>query len=213
MCKEEKSFESFYGYEKTNKKNETYIYYHPYCKDCAKVKVINKRNENRDENLKKMRKYNKEYVQRPYVREKQRITWKRFVSEGKFELWQKNNRDKLYNYHKDRRLNKTHEITNKEWLLCKEYFSNSCAYCGLAEKEHKKIHKQQLHKDHVIHEGRNDIKNCLPACKVCNSKKWTYSLNNWYSPDNEIYTFERYFRIYTWLRYDVKDVIEKKKIK
>lgn len=82
------------------------------------------------------------------------------------------------------------------------YFDNSCAYCGMTTEEHKNIFKQQLHKEHVDHNGRNDLSNCVPSCKICNSRKWEYDIKEWYDTDNLYYTDERYNKIIKWIKQD-----------
>ncbi|RNB59424.1 hypothetical protein EDM57_04590 [Brevibacillus gelatini] len=80
-------------------------------------------------------------------------------------------------------------------------------------EEHKIAEGQDLHKEHVIHDGRNDLKNCVPSCRSCNSEKNTRTLNDWYNKNNPKYTYERYFRIYQWMRYDCLKFIKKKRKK
>lgn len=99
---------------------------------------------------------------------------------------------------------KTHEITNEEWLLCKEYFNNSCAYCGISYENHKKIYNQDLHKEHVNHVGSNKLDNCVPSCKICNSSKKDKEFLSWYNEDNVVFTKERIDKIHNWLNEDYK---------
>jgi len=111
---------------------------------------------------------------------------------------------------------KKHIITNQEWINCKEYFNNTCAYCGLSAEEHYVVRYSELTKidlcrDHVIDNGRNDIKNCIPSCNLCNDSKKQKTLNKFYNSNNPNYTYERYFRIYQWLRYDYKKYIMPKR--
>ena len=113
---------------------------------------------------------------------------------------------------------KKHRLSKQEWKSCKEYFNNECAYCGLPIEEHfrkyaGKLQKIDFHKEHVIDDGRDDIKNCIPSCQICNSSKRESSLNTWYNQENPNYTRERYLKIYNWIRYDCKKYIEKKKQK
>jgi hypothetical protein len=70
-----------------------------------------------------------------------------------------------------------------------------------------------FHKEHVIHEGKDNLSNCVPACQSCNDKKWKFTLNEWYNSSNPVYTYERYHKIYLWLRYDYKKYIQKRKPK
>jgi hypothetical protein len=116
---------------------------------------------------------------------------------------------KIYNKKHNK---KKHKISKVEWDNCKKYFDYSCAYCGMTEEEHRKIYKQDLHKEHVIDDGRNDLKNCVPSCKMCNSEKHEDSLNNWYNKNNLRYDYSRYSKIYNWIRYDCKKYVKKKKI-
>ncbi|WP_412729342.1 HNH endonuclease [Cytobacillus praedii] len=89
-----------------------------------------------------------------------------------------------------------------EWVACKNYFNDSCAYCGLHIDEHFEEFNQDLHRDHVNHEGANDLSNCIPACKRCNGSKWKFELVEWYSEKNENYSIERLGRIHKWLNED-----------
>ncbi|RKJ44582.1 HNH endonuclease, partial [Butyricicoccus sp. 1XD8-22] len=104
-------------------------------------------------------------------------------------------------------MNKKHEISNEEWENCKNYFNYRCAYCGLPVEEHYrmwygKMRQFDLHREHVDHEGLNDLSNCVPACTSCNSSKWKHNLGDWYNDDNENFSQERLYRIYKWLNQD-----------
>jgi 5-methylcytosine-specific restriction endonuclease McrA len=111
------------------------------------------------------------------------------------------------------RSNKNHKITKIEWESCKKYFDNKSAYCGFDDQEHKKLYNQQLHKEHVIHNGENDLSNCVPSCKHCNSQKWEFTLEEWYNEGNPSYTKERYDKIIKWLKEDYKQFPSKRKNK
>ena len=143
---------------------------------------------------------------------------KRQRESGKYKDWQRNNKDKIRQYNKNREKNKMHEISDSEWLSCKAYFNNSCAYCGLHEDEHYRKHygkmkRFDLHKDHVDHEGANDLSNCVPACQSCNSSKHNKELEEWYRPNNElwceVYSHERLSKINKWLNDNYKLYINK----
>jgi 5-methylcytosine-specific restriction endonuclease McrA len=103
---------------------------------------------------------------------------------------------KLYNQNHRR-----HKITDEEWILCKEFFDYSCAYCGISEFEAKKIFNQKLHKDHIDHNGLNDITNCVPACKGCNSEKWEHPFDYWYNESNSKFSVDRYEKIISWIEF------------
>jgi 5-methylcytosine-specific restriction endonuclease McrA len=122
--------------------------------------------------------------------------------------WQQSNPEKLREYRIKREQNKTHEISLSEWKECKNYFENSCGYCGMSEEEHISVFKQVLHRDHVDHDGANDLSNCIPACKSCNSSKHNFELNDWYNESNSDFTIKRLNKIKEWLTSDWEDYYE-----
>ena len=123
--------------------------------------------------------------------------WRQYLSE-----YQNREKDKIKSYREKHSLRKKHEISDSEWEACKNYFNNSCAYCGLSEDEHKILYNQRLHKEHAINNGANDLSNCVPACKICNGKKWSMDFDDWYIPSNESYSGVRYIKIINWLTDD-----------
>ncbi|EKS4345120.1 HNH endonuclease [Clostridium botulinum] len=187
---------------KNNKSKKDGLF--PYCKECNKYKFKKWINKNED----KFRKYVKI---RDANLSKRRITQKRKASikqrlSGYQSEYRKNNKDKIKQYNK-KYGHKAHNITKQQWEACKEYFNYSCAYCEMSEEEHKKIYNQQLHKEHIIDCGRNDLKNCVPACRSCNSEKHIFSFNDWYNKNNPNYLKERYDKIVKWIKYDCKIVL------
>ena len=120
--------------------------------------------------------------------------------------WRESNPDKLKQYN-IKRAAKNHKISKLEWIRCKEYFNNSCAYCGLPIEEHfikykGKIILGDFHKEHMDHDGRNDVSNCIPSCKICNSEKRAKSFDEWYDENNSKYSKERYDKIFKWINED-----------
>lgn len=172
--------------------------FHPYCKKCA----INKTLEWEEKNPEKL-KINRK---RTDENRKEKHKLYRHISKerGYQDWWRRNNSEKLKEYQRKRNKEKKHEINNEEWLSCKAYFEHKCAYCGITEKEHKSIHKQQLHKEHVKHGGSNKLDNCVPACKNCNSQKRDYEFLDWYNTNNPIFNQERIDKINKWLNKDYK---------
>src|SRR5690606_38357784 len=143
-----------------------------YCKECIKSRSMKWKGDNGESVKKHNDKYNST--------NKRKASFKKFndkqETKDKRLKWRKKNADKLKEYRIKRFKDKKHEISNSEWLYCKEYFDNSCAYCGLHVDNHYVTYKGEykltdLHKEHVDHEGSNDISNCVPSCKSCNSKK------------------------------------------
>ena len=174
--------------------------YHPYCKKCTNEKSKKWQTQNYD-------KYQKWFTERNKNRgddyyEKVNKKWNKENEERIKETlrkWQLENKDKLKEYREFRIMNKKHDISKEEWESCKDYFDNSCAYCGMTESEHRKIHKQDLHKEHVVHDGANDLSNCVPACKSCNSSKKQFSLMEWYNKENANFCENKLCKINDWL--------------
>ena len=108
-----------------------------------------------------------------------------------------------------RKLHKTHTISKIEWESCKKYFKYKCAYCGLSIEDHYRIYagkpqKIDLHKDHFINDGLNDLSNCVPSCRSCNNYKKKIDFEEWYSETNKVYSMERLIKIRKWLEEDYK---------
>ncbi|WP_317947140.1 HNH endonuclease signature motif containing protein [Rossellomorea marisflavi] len=195
VCEKIKNIDEYYYQNKYSNKRGKYLYYNPECKKCTKERADKWRvqPENRESFLKSQKKRNKRFI--PQMRE----SANRRRKEGKHKLWQVNNKEKIKEYNKYRVINKTHAISNEEWEKCKMFFANSCAYCGIEEKEAKITTGNSLHKEHVVHNGSNDITNCVPACKSCNSRKWAFALKDWYNDDNPVFSATRLARINMWL--------------
>lgn len=124
-----------------------------------------------------------------------------------------NNKEKFLLYNKQRN-HKNHRITKCEWKSCLKYFNNQCAYCGLSASEHFVKIKgnmilQSLHKEHVDHEGLNDLSNCVPACKSCNDRKWLFTMEEWYR-EQDYFDETRLTKIYKWCCEDYEQYIENK---
>jgi hypothetical protein len=135
-------------------------------------------------------------------KEKSKSIYKEFI---------KNNPDKVKQYSLNHR---NHDITKKEWNANKNYFKNDkeevvCAYCGFLEKEHIELFGKQLHKDHVIHDGYNDIRNCIPACYDCNCSKWQNDMEEWFK-EQTFFTEDKLEKIKKWCNEDYKQYIELK---
>lgn len=81
-----------------------------------------------------------------------------------------------------------YNYSKQDWKYCKEYFNNTCCYCG---------DKTSLTKEHLIpvEDGGGFVKdNILPACMPCNSSKRNRTLDDWY-PEQQFYMKERHMRI------------------
>lgn len=186
-----------------NKKNSV-DGFTPYCITCTKkksAKWIKENPEKHREHLKVNRATEK-------GKETKNRTDKQFRESETYQRWKKNNGENFRKYRIKRELTKKHDISDEEWKDCKEYFSNSCAYCGLHIDDHfvprkGKLINSDLHREHVEDKGANDLSNCVPACQSCNSRKWINEFKEWYSKQNS-FTRERMERIEKWLLEDYK---------
>ncbi|WP_431785816.1 HNH endonuclease [Paenibacillus lactis] len=121
------------------------------------------------------------------------------------------NKDKLKIY-RGRKATKVHTISEFEWNDCKRYFNFECAYCGLRYDDHfvkrnNIIIKSDFHKEHLDDKGPNDLSNCIPACKSCNSQKWAFGFDEWYNDNNKHFSEERLEKILKWINEDHKQYI------
>lgn len=173
-----------------------------YCKECAGIKATQWRLENRERYNENQRAY---HSQEEWKEDKRKRN-KKWRENGGRKDWEERNKDKLSEYNQYREQNKRHEFTEKEFKLCKEYFNNECAYCGISEDKAKEIYGQNFHRDHAHHDGSNDLNNCLPACRDCNIKKWKYPLLEWYSQENEVFSVDRLDKLTKCLDGDWKSV-------
>lgn len=208
ICQEWKPSADKYFYK--NKSNSI-DGFHPYCKKCASKKSrqweIDNPEKYKENNDRKNKNLSAKTIQ--YMKEKN----KRQRESGYYLNWQRNNKDKVQRYRDYREQHKKHEISYVEWMSCKEYFNNECAYCGLHISEHFNKYAGELkwtdfHREHVDDEGSNKLDNCIPSCKSCNSSKHTSTFEEWYCDNNQNYTEERLNKIYKWLGEDHKNYIE-----
>ena len=127
--------------------------------------------------------------------------------------WHDKNPEKQKEYQNNHR---KHDITNTEWISCKEYFNNECAYCGLLLSEHYYTRRGitklgDFHKEHAYYDGANDLSNCVPACRSCNSTKNLKTLDVLLeSKFIERFSQNKYNKIRQWLEKDHKQYIEPK---
>jgi HNH endonuclease len=203
--------EYFYKQKVTTKKKGTLFKLQAACIICRRKQSRERGNANKEQRRKNRRKW---YLANKDHDNAKSRAWQRNNPERKKENDQRYRQSEIgkqkFRESAERRKEINHNITNNEWNACKEYFDHTCAYCGMSYDEHKQSIGKDLHKEHVIADGRNDLKNCVPSCWRCNSSKWRYSLNNWYNENNPNYTYERYKFIYNWIRYDCKKYIEHK---
>lgn len=83
-------------------------------------------------------------------------------------------KERLIEYHRQRKTDMPGHMTGTDWQKCLEYFSHTCAYCGSTEN---------LTRDHVVPVvigGSNNPNNVIVACRSCNSSKHDKSMHSWY---------------------------------
>lgn len=176
----------------------------PYCKECWKKKSKEYVENNKgwyQDYQKKWREENKEYKNNL---DKEWFQQNKDYRREYMNEWQNENTDKLTQYRIDREFHKKHDITDEEWDECKAFFDYSCAYCGIPMENHFVMYRGKMilgdfHKEHFDHTGANDITNCIPSCKGCNSKKHDKTFEEWYIKDNEVFSEERLHKICKWI--------------
>lgn len=172
----------------------------PYCKKCNKQKVKLWQQNNPEKYKTLNDRFNANRSEK--TKECFRLHGKKQRESGYTKQYQQNNKDKIKQYN-EKYSNKKHTISEKEWDSCKQYFNFQCAYCGILEEEAKQKYGQYFHKEHVDCTGNNDLSNCVPACKGCNSHKWEYNMEEWYKKQ-DFYSEEKLNKIHKWLNEDYK---------
>lgn len=189
------------------------------CKKCAieRAKII-QNNRNETERKEYFKKYYENNMEKFYDNRINYYNNNPIKYKEDQEIWKVKNPDRIKQYSQKRRLKK-HNITEEQWIACKDYFKNdnsewACAYCGLPQKDHwikrkGKMINMDLHKEHVDDDGSDGLENCVPSCQSCNSKKRNYKFNEWYNSNNKrlkegIYLEERYNKIIQWITEDYK---------
>lgn len=197
--------------------------YNMQCISCSKIYGHNMYMKDRENRIAKSYQWEKDHPEQRkatrkkyYVTEQVKLKNKLVNQESRKRgvrlNWERNNSDKLKGYWQKRDAEKKHVISTKEWIACKNYFDNCCAYCGLHISNHYYTRlgvtkNGDLHRDHVDNEGENDLSNCVPACRICNSSKHNASLQKWYSINNPVFSSEREERILSWLNDGYKQYI------
>ena len=109
----------------------------------------------------------------------------------------KNNKD-IYRIDRMRRKSKKKGLTTnfkrEDWRKCKEFFNNTCAYCGNGELKLTQDHLAPLTKG-----GDYTVNNIIPACSSCNSQKNNKDFEKWYLPHDK-YSADRLDRILQYIK-------------
>lgn len=198
--------EYFYGQLVKCKTKPDYYKLSPWCKECQKENTKKNIDKDREGFYQKQKPYQ---IKNRRVRSGWRKAWSDRNPERNYESqanWRRDNPEKCREHAQKHR---NHDITSTEEKAVLKIFDYSCVYCGMTLEEHKKIHKQKLHNDHVDDEGYNDLRNDVPACRSCNSSKHTSTLDEWYSLQ-KFYDEIKYNKIIWWITEGYKDYIEDK---
>ena len=174
------------------------------CKECRRKLDAERYKKKRDEILKQKKTYYQENKEK--VKERQKNYYHKNVEDCKRreKVWRKNNPHKKRTINERRRTRERKlptTLTAKEWKDIKAIFNNSCAYCGMSEKEHLKVNGELLHQEHFIpllKGGTHDKSNIIPSCRSCNSSKSNHLFNEWY-PKQKYYDKEKERKILRYL--------------
>ncbi|AZV43660.1 endonuclease [Peribacillus asahii] len=212
-CGENKALTDFYSQNKYSKTRGNWIYFNPECKECTKRRAVTWKAQNMDRWYENYKEY---YVENRDMYIDNAKNWNNENAERKqenYKSWQRSNPEKLSVYNQYKRMHGTHKITNEEWENCKNYFNYRCAYCHLPIEEHYikfngKVRLGDFHKEHVDHNGSNNLANCVPSCKSCNGRKHTSSLEEWFNISKD-FDQNNLHKIKKWLDSDYKQYINK----
>lgn len=187
-------------------KSKSEMGYAPECKECI---ILRSQKYNANNAQKRRDTSKKQYItNKDYFKEKNRRN-KKLKPEFYRNIeksWQNRNKDKIKKYYTKHR---NHDISQQEWQDCQKAFNYQCAYCGKTLDEQYEQNHEQFHKDHVDDDGYNDLRNCVPACTQCNTRKHKSSILDWYT-QQEFYSLSRLNKINWWMEQGYKDYIEYK---
>jgi len=193
-------------------KNKPEKGYSSECKRCAIKRsqaIAEKIPEEKQEQLKIERKLR--YERDKKIELKRVKVWFRNNKDIKREYWRDyyiKNPEKMKLYADNHR---NHDITNTEWTAVQKFFNCTCAYCGKTLEQQYIDNNEQFHKEHVEHDGYNDIRNCVCACSNCNSTKRKRNIKELYeSRDINGFTQDKYEKILSWCNKEYKKYIEPK---
>lgn len=94
------------------------------------------------------------------------------IDKKSLRTWRQNNPDKVRAQTSRRYARRSGairtDLTPSQWNIIKESFHHCCAYCGKRCKRLTQDHITPLSKG-----GNHTLSNIVPACRSCNSKKYT----------------------------------------
>ncbi|WP_162012511.1 HNH endonuclease [Streptococcus sp. S784/96/1] len=181
-CKIEKEMTEENFYRKSSAKSG----YESKCKSCRRISDKAKYERKKEKiSLQKKRYYERK---KETIKKRQREYYRRNTDKCKLssKKWDKENpvqRRIINEQSRTKRHGCDSDLTEQEWIDTKVYFDNSCAYCGMTEKEHLELMHEQLHHEHVVSlesGGSYSKRNIVPACRMCNCSKAGHDFEIWY---------------------------------
>lgn len=170
------------------------------CKECRKKIDAERYKQERDKILEQKKMYYQENKKAIKKRQKNYYYENMEDCKQRERNWRISNPDARRVINERRRTREfalPSTLTEKEWKAIKKAFGNTCAYCGMSEKEHLKINGELLHQEHFIpllKGGAHEKKNIIPSCRSCNSSKASKDFDEWY-PKQEYYNEDRKIKI------------------
>lgn len=203
-------------YKNNSSKDKLYAH----CKKCSKKaerryvetnkdRVRRLRKQYVEGNKENLQRYNKQYSKEYYAlhreekRDKEIERGKKYRQENKDKTstygkkYRQNNKDKiniLTQRYRARKRKLPSTLTIKQWEAIKQYFNNSCCYCG------KKLPLEQEHFIPVTKDGEFSPSNIICACRSCNASKNNADFFEWY-PKQLFYSKKREQNILKFLNY------------
>lgn len=204
VCKEWKIMSEEYYY----KWNQSKDGFESQCKECKKERQREYQREHKEDNNRRCKEHYYANLERQKKKHNDYKETHREECSDYYKDWcnKDENKKKLQQYNKNHRI---HDITKTEEEALLKVFNYQCAYCGITQEEHKKKYRQKLHNDHVDDEEYNDLRNDVPACKSCNSKKHQYDMETWFRQQS-FFTEDKYNKIIWWITEGYKKYIEDK---
>ena len=194
-----------------------------WCKDCCKQYAKDNKEvlreyrkqyykDNKEAIIERKKQYYKDNKEAISERNKQYKEDNREAAYERNKQYREDNRETIRQYKKDnrdicnminqRRRAKKKQLPNtltlEQWEQCKQYFKNSCAYCG-EEKPLAREHFIPLSKG-----GEYTHNNIIPVCRNCNSRKNNKAFEEFY-PKYEHYNKTRELKILKYLGYENSD--------
>lgn len=165
------------------------------CRECIKKYSSHYYLEKRNKILERCKIYNK--TNKEKISKYYKIYCKSSKERVRKSNYKKTNKDKTnLNTQKRRNAKKNliSSFTYNDWLVCRKFFNNKCAYCGKS-----KVLLTQEHFIPITKGGNYTKDNIIPVCLSCNSSKNNSDFSKWYKVQT-FYNKENEMRIYNYFK-------------